>query len=51
MNENLEKFLKVDKYKTEVSETLAKKEASPNDTTLVKAYNTAKEKLDKATPN
>jgi inorganic phosphate transporter, PiT family len=51
MEENLEKFLKVDKYKKEVSETLAKKEASPNDTTLVKAYNTAKEKLDKAIPN
>ncbi len=51
MDENLEKFLKVDKYKKEVKETLAKKEASPNDTTLVKAYNTAKEKLDKATPN
>ena len=51
MDENLEKFLKVDKYKTEVSETQAKKEASPNDTTLVKAYNTAKEKLDKAIPN
>ena len=51
MNENLEKFLKVDKYKKEVSETLAKKEKNPNDTTLVKAYNTAKEKLDKAIPN
>ncbi len=51
MNENLEKFLKVDKYKKEVSETLAKKEKNPNDTTLLKAYNTAKEKLDKALPN
>ena len=51
MNENLEKFLKVDKYKKEVSETLAKKEKNPNDTTIVKAYNTAKEKLDKALPN
>jgi len=51
MNENVEKFLKVDKYKKEVSETLAKKEKNPNDTTLVKAYNTAKEKLDKALPN
>lgn len=51
MEENLAKFLKVDKYKTEVKETLAKKEKNPNDTTLVKAYNTAKEKLDKALPN
>ncbi len=51
MNENLEKFLKVDKYKTEVKETLAKKELNPNDSSLVKAYNTAKEKLDKAMPN
>ena len=51
MNENLEKFLKVDKYKKEVSETLAKKEKNPNDTTFLKAYNTAKEKLDKALPN
>ena len=51
MDENLQKFLKVDKYKTEVKETLAKKGKNPNDTTLVKAYNTAKEKLDKAIPN
>jgi inorganic phosphate transporter, PiT family len=51
MDENLEKFLKVDKYKKEVNETLAKKEKSPNDTTFAKAYNTAKEKLDKAIPN
>lgn len=51
MDENLQKFLKVDKYKKEVKETLAKKALNPNDTTLVKAYNTAKEKLDKAIPN
>jgi len=51
MEENLAKFLKIDKYKTEVKETLAKKEKNPNDTTLVKAYTTAKEKLDKALPN
>jgi inorganic phosphate transporter, PiT family len=51
MNENLEKFLKIDKYKKEVKETQAKKELNPNDTTLVKAYNTAKGKLDKAIPN
>jgi PiT family inorganic phosphate transporter len=51
MDENLQKFLKIDKYKKEVKETSAKKEKNPNDTTLIKAYNTAKEKLDKAIPN
>ncbi|MGF2411141.1 MAG: inorganic phosphate transporter [Ferruginibacter sp.] len=51
MDENLQKFLKVDKYKKEVKETLAKKEANPSDTVVLKAYNTAKEKLDKALPN
>jgi len=51
MDENLEKFLKIDKYKKEVSETAAKKAKNPNDTTLVKAYNIAKGKLDKAIPN
>jgi phosphate/sulfate permease len=51
MNENLGKFLKIDKYKKEVKATLAKKELNPNDTTLAKAYNTAKGKLDKAIPN
>jgi len=51
MVENLQKFLKIDKYKKEAKETLAKKELNPNDTTLLKAYNTAKEKLEKAIPN
>jgi inorganic phosphate transporter, PiT family len=51
MDENLQKFLKVDKYKKEVTETLAKKEANPGDIKLADAYNTAKEKLDKALPN
>ena len=51
MNEHLEKFLKVDKYKKEVKETQAKKEKNPNDTTLANAYNIAKGKLDKAIPN
>ncbi len=50
MDENLQKFLKVDKYKKEVKETLAKKEANPNDIKFVEAYNIAKEKLDKALP-
>ena len=51
MDENLQKFLKVDKYKKEVKETLAKKELNPADTVVLKTYNTAKEKLDKALPN
>lgn len=51
MDENLQKFLKIDKYKKELKETLAKKEASPNDSVALAAYNTAKEKLDKALPN
>jgi len=51
MHENLEKFMKVDKYKKEVRESLAKKEKNPNDTANIIAYSTAKEKLDKAIPN
>ncbi len=51
MDENLQKFLKVDKYKKEVEETLSKIELNPNGTIELKAYNTAKEKLDKALPN
>lgn len=51
MDENLQKFLKIDKYKKEVSETLAKKEANPADTVAIKNYTAAKEKLDKATPD
>ncbi len=51
MDENLQKFLKIDKYKKEVKETQAKKEANPTDTVVLKAYNTAKDKLDKALPN
>ncbi|HNU87956.1 MAG TPA: inorganic phosphate transporter [Ferruginibacter sp.] len=51
MDENLQKFLKIDKYKKEVKESLGRKEANPNDTVALAAYNTAKEKLDKALPN
>lgn len=51
MDENLQKFLKIDKYKKEVKESLAKKEASPNDSVALAAYNTAKEKLDNALPS
>ena len=51
MDENLQKFLKIDKYKKEAAEALAKKENNPSDTAAIKAYNVAKEKLDKALPN
>ena len=51
MEENLGKFLKIDKYKKELNESLVKKEANPTDTAATKAYSTAKEKLDKALPN
>jgi inorganic phosphate transporter, PiT family len=51
MDENLAKFLKIDKYKIEVAESLAKKEANPADTAAINAYNVGKEKLDKALPN
>lgn len=51
MHENLEKFMKVDKYKKEVKETLAKKEKNPKDTANITACITAKDKLDKAIPN
>ena len=51
MEENLEKFLKVDKYKKEVNQTQAKKAINPTDTVAINAYKTAKGKLDKALPN
>ncbi len=51
MDQNLQKFLKVDKYKKEAAEALAKKEANPADTVAINAYNVAKEKLDKSLPN
>ncbi len=51
MDENLEKFLKIDKYKKEVSVTQAKLSENTNDTIALKAFNTAKTKLDKAVPN
>ncbi len=51
MDKNLQKFLKVDKYKKEAADALAKKEANPADTVAINAYNVAKEKLDKALPN
>ncbi len=51
MDENLQKFLKFDKYKTETAAAAAKLKADKNDTAAIKAYNIAKEKLEKATPN
>lgn len=51
MDENLQKFLKYDKYKTEVATAEAKLKSNKNDAAALKAYETAKEKLDKATPN
>jgi inorganic phosphate transporter, PiT family len=51
MDSNLQKFLKIDKYKKEAKEALAKKEANTADTVAINAYNIAKEKLDKAMPN
>lgn len=51
MEESLQKFMKVDKYKKEMSDAAAKKAAKPNDSAVIASYNTAKEKLDKAMPN
>jgi inorganic phosphate transporter, PiT family len=51
MDENLAKFLKVDKYKKEVSTTTAKLKSNPTDTKLIEENNIAKEKLEKALPN
>jgi inorganic phosphate transporter, PiT family len=51
MDENLQKFLKVDKYKSDLAAADAKAKANSADSTATKEYNTAKEKLDKALPN
>ncbi len=51
MDENLQKFLKVDKYKKELGDAEAKLKTNANDSATLVAYNTAKEKLDKALPN
>ena len=51
MDENLGKFLKIDKYKKELNEADAKKKSSPTDTVVLKAYDNTKEKLDKALVN
>ena len=44
MNENLEKFLKIDKYKKELNEADNKKKSSPSDTIAIKAYTVADRK-------
>ncbi len=51
MTENLQKFLKIDKYKKEVKDTKEKLAIAPNDTTIQKAATIANEKLTKALPN
>ena len=51
MDSNLQKFLKIDKYKKEVKTGEAKLKANPNDSSAIAAYETAKSKLDKALPN
>jgi inorganic phosphate transporter, PiT family len=51
MDENLQKFLKVDKYKKDVETATAKLKTNAADSAVIKEYNTAKEKLEKALPN
>jgi PiT family inorganic phosphate transporter len=51
MDENVQKFLKIDKYKKEVKAAEAKLEEKANDSAAIAEYNTAKTKLDKALPN
>ena len=51
MDENLAKFLKIDKYKKEVATTAEKLKANTTDAKLIEANNTATEKLTKALPN
>lgn len=51
MDENLQKFLKIDKYKAEIKEGTAKLAANPADSGNIKFLATAKEKLAKAMPN
>lgn len=51
MEENLQKFLKIDKYKNEVKGNEDKLSNFPNDSNTIKALAISKEKLDKALPN
>jgi PiT family inorganic phosphate transporter len=48
MMENTQKFLKIDKYKKDVSAATAKLDAKPGDTVLTADLNLAKTKLEKA---
>jgi inorganic phosphate transporter, PiT family len=51
MDENLQKFLKIDKYKKEVKSAEAKLEINASDPSATEEYNIAKSKLEKALPN
>ncbi len=51
MTENLQKFLKVDKYKKELASAEAKLKANVGDSAATKELATAKGKLDKALPS
>jgi inorganic phosphate transporter, PiT family len=51
MDENLQKFLKIDKYKGEVKDGTAKLALNPTDSNNIKFLATAKDKLSKALPN
>lgn len=51
MTENAEKFLKIDKYKTELAAAEEKISANPADAVALKEKTTAQEKLDKSKPN
>jgi phosphate/sulfate permease len=51
MDENVQKFLKIDKYKKEVAETKEKLKLQPGDAGIQKELQTAEQKLENALPN
>ena len=51
MNENLQKFLKIDKYKKEIKEANEKLATNPADTAAIKKLTIAEEKFNQAMPN
>jgi PiT family inorganic phosphate transporter len=51
MNENLQKFLKIDKYHTDISNAEAKIKANPTDSISIADLASAQKKLEKATVN
>jgi phosphate/sulfate permease len=51
MNENLQKFLKIDLYKKEIKEAETKLASNAGDTVALKSLAVSKEKLNKALPN